>query len=245
MAVNHLARRRFARTVHAATKAATDAEVAKTPARYDVINFLAKHLSATAYLEIGVRNPADNFGHIAVDTKYSVDPGVEFAANPVDFPLTSDDFFAKLESGELSRTPETPFDLIFIDGLHLAAQVERDIDNAMKWLKDDGLVVLHDCNPPTLWHAREFNEYQVGPAGGNWSGTTWKAFVAARTRYPSCCIDTDWGVGILSKSPRPGFTQLSEEQLARNRYFEFEAYAEDRAGYANLITFETLVANLS
>ena len=69
------------------------------------------------YLEIGVRNPDDNFNRIKAEDKYSVDPGVEFKVNPVDFKLTSDQFFAQLLNGEVLNQ-NILFDVIFIDGLH-------------------------------------------------------------------------------------------------------------------------------
>ena len=53
------------------------------------------------YLEIGVRNPQHNFNHIKANKKYSVDPGVEFKSNPVDFKITSDVFFLKLSRSEV------------------------------------------------------------------------------------------------------------------------------------------------
>ncbi|NRA13228.1 MAG: class I SAM-dependent methyltransferase [Crocinitomicaceae bacterium] len=67
------------------------------------------------------------------------------------------------------------FDVIFIDGLHLATQVDRDIFNSMKFIKNDGFVVLHDCNPPTEWSARGNFRYHNTPAWKYWNGTTWKA----------------------------------------------------------------------
>ena len=48
---------------------------------------------------------------------------------------------------------ETKFDVIFIDGLHLAEQVERDIENSLDFIKEDGY--FYDCNPPSEWHARK------------------------------------------------------------------------------------------
>src|SRR5690554_7156815 len=58
-------------------------EVAKTPLRSDIINFLLVKLKReTTYLEIGVRNPADNYDKINSTIKYSVDPGIEYKENP-------------------------------------------------------------------------------------------------------------------------------------------------------------------
>ena len=54
--------------------------------RTEVINYLIKtFFKDCTYLEIGVRNPNDNFDFILSNKKTSVDPGVEFKLNPVDF----------------------------------------------------------------------------------------------------------------------------------------------------------------
>src|SRR5690554_456603 len=212
-------------------------EVAKTPLRSDIINFLLVKLNReTTYLEIGVRNPADNYDKINSTIKYSVDPGIEYKENPVDFKLTSDDFFSQLKNGKILNQ-EIKFDVIFIDGLHLAEQVDRDIQNALDFIKDDGFIVLHDCNPPSEWHAREEHNYRISPAGGNWNGTTWKAFVKWRQNKDlfSCCIDTDWGIGILSKTQKVG-----EFTTVKNEFYEFHKFKSQRVESLNLITFEEL-----
>jgi hypothetical protein len=185
-------------------------------------------------LEIGVRNPAINFDKIKSETKYSVDPGIEFLENPVDFKVTSDAFFDNLRKGE-GLDAKTLFDVIFIDGLHLADQVDRDIYNSLEFIKDDGFIVLHDCNPPTEWHARETHKYEISPAMQNWNGTTWKGFMKWRTnsKVYSCTIDTDWGVGVISKSKNIG-----ESTSVQNPFFEFHVFNAHKKEYLNLISFE-------
>jgi hypothetical protein len=209
-------------------------ELNKKPLRTEIINFILSLFNRkTSYLEIGVRNPEDNFNHIKANKKYSVDPGLEFIGNPVDFKLTSDDFFEKLNNNEiLSR--EIKFDVIFIDGLHLAEQVDRDIKNAMCFIKEDGFIVLHDCNPPTEWHARTNHNYHFTPAGMFWNGTTWKAFLKWRfnSNIQSCCINSDWGVGILSKSHKIG-----QSIEPTNQFYEFSELIKNRKEYLNLLTF--------
>lgn len=210
-------------------------ELNKKPSRTEIINFILSQFNgSTSYLEIGVRNPDHNFNHIKADNKYAVDPGVEFKENPVDFKLTSDEFFEKLNNNEI-LSPKIKFDVIFIDGLHLAEQVDRDIKNAMDYIKDDGFIVLHDCNPPTEWHARTDYNYHYTPAGMFWNGTTWKAFLKWRfnSNIQSCCINSDWGVGILSKSHKIG---QSIEQT--NQFYEFSELIANRKEYLNLLTFE-------
>jgi hypothetical protein len=196
---------------------------------------LSAQIKAQNYLEIGVRNPADNFNLINCVNKYSVDPGVEFELNPVDFQMTSDEFFQKLKQDKLKIARSIKFDIIFIDGLHLSEQVDKDISNAIEFLSEDGIILLHDCNPPTEFHARENFEFNFTPAGGAWNGTTWKAFVKARKSYYSCCIDTDWGVGIISKKERPHFNKLD---LIENTFFEYNNFNLNRKEQLNLISFD-------
>lgn len=212
-------------------------ESSKSPKRTDIINFLLSlNKEDTCYLEIGVRNPENNFNHIKATKKYSVDPGVEFKENPVDFRITSDEFFEKLSTNEILSN-DMRFHVIFIDGLHLAPQVDKDIQNALKYITKDGFIVLHDCNPPTEWHARESFEYNGSPAGKKWNGTTWKAFLKWRfnSSVNSCCVDSDWGVGVLSKH-----YQIGKNIESANPFFEYSLLNENRKEYLNLIDFETL-----
>lgn len=220
---------------HISVKKLDEIEVSKSPLRSDILNFLLNSLNRpTTYLEIGVRNPAINFDKIESDIKYSVDPGIEFKENPVDFKVTSDAFFSSLRNGE-NLESSTLFDVIFIDGLHLADQVDRDIANALDFVKEDGFIVLHDCNPPTEWHARETHKYEISPAMQNWNGTTWKGFMKWRSNSNvySCTIDTDWGVGIISKTKNIG-----KNSTVKNPFFEFHVFDKHRREALNLISFE-------
>jgi hypothetical protein len=210
-------------------------EMLKKPKRTEIINFLlSKTSEETRYLEIGVRNPDDNYNHIIADEKYSVDPGLDYKENPVDFKMTSDEFYELLSNNKILSS-KTQFDVIFIDGLHLAEQVDRDIINSMRFIKSDGFIVLHDCNPPTEWHARENYYYSNTPAGSHWNGTTWKTFLKWRSNpsVNSCCIDSDWGVGILSKEQPIGHC-IKEV----NKFFEINNFIEHKDNYLNLISFE-------
>jgi hypothetical protein len=210
-------------------------EIHKQPLRTDVINYLINFLgNKITYLEIGVRNPDQNFNLVNADIKYSVDPGIEFSENPVDFKLTSDDFFNQLREG-IILDKDIRFDVIFIDGLHLAEQVDRDINNALYFINENGFIVLHDCNPPSEYHAREEFLYGISPAMDIWNGTSWKAFYKTRLRNDiySCCIDTDWGVGIISKSINLGnFSKVS------NPYYEFKVFEANRTDSLNLMSFD-------
>jgi len=210
-------------------------EESKEPKRSEIINFLLSTKSGkTSYLEIGVRNPNDNYNKINADIKYSVDPGIEYKENPVDYKITSDEFFGLLSSNEILSS-DIQFDVIFIDGLHLADQVDKDITNSLKFIKNDGFIVLHDCNPPTEWHSRENYYYFNTPARDHWNGTTWKAFLKWRfnSSVNSCCIDSDWGVGVISKR-KP----IGQSVSVSNPFFEFSIFNENRKHYLGLVNFD-------
>ncbi len=211
----------------------SEKEGAKTPFRFDVINSLLVKKNTANYLEIGVRDPSLNFDKINAQTKYSVDPGLEFKSNPVDFKMTSDMFFEQLRTGKVLKQ-SIKFDVIFIDGLHLAEQVDRDIKNSFDFLKEDGFIVLHDCNPPSEWHAREKHAYRLSPAGNNWNGTTWKAFVkwGQNPEIRIACVDTDWGVGILTK----GHT-FEETKGEVSEFYEFSHFEKNKKDLINLMSF--------
>jgi len=210
-------------------------ERAKGPSKAKVLNFLLSTFDReTNYLEIGVRNPDHNFNRVNATKKFSVDPGLEFPENPVDFPMTSDEFFHKLSNGEILNN-KIKFDVIFIDGLHLAEQVDRDIFNSLHYINEDGFIVLHDCNPPTEWHSRMEYKYRFTPAGASWNGTTWKAFIKWRKNknLNSCCINSDWGLGIISKSHKIG-SSLNEDV----EFYEYSHFANNRKSFLNLKSFE-------
>lgn len=208
------------------TKIISKINVPKT--RFDIINSLIEKHNYKSYLEIGVYNPDGCFNKINCEYKVSVDSMVngEF---PVMFKMTSDDFF---------KQNTEKFDLIFIDGLHLDEQVQKDISNSFNFLNENGTIVLHDCNPPTHYHARENYYDNTTPVGWDWNGTVWKAIVKERCNNPNIftsVVDTDWGVGIMQKSNNPN--QI--ENL--NPEFLFEKFAENRKYYLNLITPEEFV----
>lgn len=201
--------------------------------RYELINSVLPMFGPNPkYLEIGVFDPAGCFDLIQTENKDSVDPGVEWEVNPVKYKLTSDEFFLRLDNGTLDKPHNYLWDVIFIDGLHLAPQVEKDIHNALRHLNPKGFIFLHDCNPPDIHMARE--DYYVNGEQQLWNGTTWKAFFKARATNPyidTCVVNTDWGVGVI----RFGANN-SEVNIEDNPFFEYNVMAENRTRHLGLIS---------
>ena len=220
-------------------------EIDKSPSRTEIINYLLSKTSCQNYLEIGVRDPTKNFDKIICKNKFSVDPGIEFLENPVDYKMTSDDFFNLLKRDKLKNmSSEIMFDAIFIDGLHISSQVQKDISNSLKFIKDDGFIILHDCNPPTEYHQRENYKDVNSPAGILWNGTTWKAFYKYRhnKKLFSICFDTDWGVGVLTKRKLPLFNFLNNE--IENEFYEYNEFNKNRNHLLNLQLFHKWVKEI-
>lgn len=205
--------------------------------RVDIINFLSKRFNYNKYLEIGLRNPWECYDHINCELKDSVDPGYETDNNIAKYKYESDSFFLMLENGSLDKNIDYKWDIIFIDGLHTDEQVERDILNSLNHLSENGSIVLHDCNPPTEYHARaDYYDYST-PASGCWNGTVWKTIYKMRCindKIDICVIDKDWGCGLI----RRGNQKLCEFD---NPYFEFEKFEKNRIKSLNLIQSHELV----
>ena len=124
--------------------------------------------------------------------------------------MTSDRFFSQLNGA-------APYDIVFIDGLHEAEQVKRDIANALSHLSENGVIVMHDCSP------RDEREQRVPKARGQriWTGDAWRAFV----HYRRCedlemyVVDTNNGVGVIRRGQQEPLVVDSPTyaDFARNR----------------------------
>lgn len=172
--------------------------------RWDLINALIEVNKYKSYLEIGVHN-GNCFERIICEKKVGVDP-YEFSKATVF--KTSDEFFA--DNIEL-------LDIIFIDGLHHADQVYKDIVNAVQALKPNGTIIVHDCNPLS-------KEAQEVPRGqSEWNGDVWKAWVKLRSERPDlemCVLNMDEGCGIIklgNQEPLIITEELTWENLVKNR----------------------------
>ena len=193
--------------------------------RTDLINAIAVRIGAQRYLEIGLRDASHNFDHIRVPQKESVDPDPKAGA---DFVGTSDAFFGQLDAGR-------EWDLIFIDGLHLADQVYRDIYHSLIHLSPDGYLVIHDCNPVNEWRTRSFADLLKD--GGPWNGTVYKAIMAIRALDPQVevhVVDMDEGCGVLRRRRRPEVIPPVPEDVFRN--ISYDDLARDRRNAIGLIS---------
>lgn len=174
--------------------------------RTDIIQYLINKFQFTSYLEIGIHK-SENFNKIIIDYKVSVDPDIN--TNAI-YHLTSDDFFTQNKE---------KFDIIFIDGLHTAEQVKKDIVNSLKVLNRNGYIIVHDCNPLDEFLARSVDEFLKD--GYYWNGDVYKGYLEAVQEYnlAYATVDTDWGVGVISghKMNYLDIEDLTYEKFDKNR----------------------------
>jgi hypothetical protein len=173
--------------------------------RTKLLNELIRTFGYKSYLEIGCANDW-NFNQIQAQTKVGVEPHPQHGGT---HKMTSDEFFA---------THDMKFDLIFIDGLHISDQVDKDIVNSLKCLNDNGTIVMHDCNPAVEEAQRQYVVIS------DWNGDTWKSFVKARgfEDVDAATGDFDHGCGVLRvrKNADPikvADTDLHWDELVKNR----------------------------
>jgi len=158
--------------------------------RTEIINKIFKTYGFKSYLEIGVRVPSEIFDKINSETKESVDPDPKGFCTHI---MTSDDYFLNHAQGKMC-------DVIFVDGLHTAEQSYIDVVNSINHLNDNGFIIMHDCNPPTEYHIRSYEQYLK--TRGQWNGTVFKGFLKLKQELVnwSCfVINEDFGCGIITK----------------------------------------------
>lgn len=194
------------------------------------------------YLEIGVQY-GKAFRRITAADKIAVDPEFRLSARSrrrADalgathyYEMPSDAFFAD-PPPLLGRG----IDVALIDGLHTYEQTLRDVEKTLRFLRDDGVIVLHDCNPKKAsvgFPASSYEDFRAHQPWWRlmWSGDVWKVIAHLRTRsdLKVAVLDCDFGVGLVRKgSPESRLPYTPEEVAALN----YNDLAADRTRLLNL-----------
>ena len=157
--------------------------------RWELLNWFVARFGYQTYLEIGIDNPGRCFDLVKCRLRVGVDPRIGqtvVADGREHYRQTSDEFFAR---------EDRKFGLVFVDGLHLADQVVRDVDGALAHLAPNGTIVVHDCAPGSLAEALPERR-----AGLPWYGTVWHGWMrlrAARWNLHMRVLMVDRGCGII------------------------------------------------
>ena len=189
----------------------------KYPKRFEIIQDIIDFKKYNSYLEIGCdRN--QSFSNIKIEKRVGVDP-VEGGTHK----MTSDHFFSINKDN---------FDIIFIDGLHEYSQVMKDIKNSLKFLNKDGIILLHDCLPRTIWN-------QITPRlNSDWNGDVWKSIVHCRTleNIDTYTFIADRGIGLIF--PRKNKNLVKFEKKVNFKDLTFKEYFIKHEHLMNTIHYD-------
>jgi hypothetical protein len=200
------------------------AVVSPPKTRTDLINFVRAKHDYQSYLELGQGAREDNFDAIGSKIKIGVDPDRKWNAA---YQMTSDEFFAQNKQS---------FDLISINGLHDAAQVERAIVNSLKVLNQGGSIVIHDCNPTSA----QQQTVPQPPNQGDWKGDVWKAWVKLRATHDDLkmtTINVEGGCGVITRGKQTKVKLPAE--------LTYQGLDANRKQWLNLIEVDEFVKDLA
>jgi hypothetical protein len=121
----------------------------------------------------------------------------------------------------------------------MAEQVKKDIKNSLDILNDNGVIILHDCNPRTKGH-------QVVPQQQEeWNGDVWKAILFFRMNldgYEIFTVDTDFGCGVIQKRISKYSNKLITNKLNQ---IDYNYFASNRKKILNLISVKQFLKVLA
>ncbi|MDI6742629.1 MAG: class I SAM-dependent methyltransferase [Smithella sp.] len=217
--------------------------------RIKVVQDIINRKKSTNYLEIGVL-AGDAFLRIKSRRKWAVDPDFMISPakkiryyfkNPYNilnkyFRMESDVFF----DTQMPMLSEYGIDVAFVDGLHTFEQSLQDVQNTLKYLNKNGVIVLHDCNPVSeaaAYPATSIAQVRkINPPGfdGIWNGDVWKTIAylrATRKDLRVFVLDCDFGLGVVTQGAPENMLDYSADAVQNLSYRDL---SENRKSLLNL-----------
>ena len=220
----------------------------------DLVHVISKKLNLTNYLELCThlsgnfyrdvnRSRFNTARRLMYNCPADFDDGL-----PIDFRIAGFDIDRAFND---LKAQADKVDICLVDGWHTYDCAIRDLTCAYDLLADGGVLVVHDCLPPT--------EFIASPTwhSGEWSGVNYRAyldFVLDRTDLCYCTVDVDYGCGIIFKGysivAEIVFPQAREPTLAagwfahNNDCTAFQFFTQNRERLLRLISAKTFVHKL-
>lgn len=211
--------------------------------RIELIQKLIDDKKYSTYLEIGIHR-GTSFFPLRCQNKIAVDPYMKVSwkgkiyriiQNPFNlgnkyFEITSDEFF---ESNAANIFKKTNLDIVFIDGLHTFEASLKDVLNSLKYLNNNGTIIMHDCYPPhkaAAIPAASFPDAKrknVNGWTGQWCGDVWKTVVYLKEKYSYnldvCVLNADFGLGIIKvNTPKESALEIDIDLFQKVNSLEYE-----------------------
>ena len=183
-----------------------------------IVNNIIERKKYETYLEIGCDKNI-LFNSVKIKKKIGIDP-----VSGGNIRMSSDNFF---------KNNQDKFDLIFIDGLHQYEQVKRDVYNSLKFLNDNGVILLHDCMPSSFMRQAPKRSSNI------WNGDVWKNIVEFRTldQIDTYTIYADHGIGLILKRKNRNKLLLKIESFDK---LKFQDYYKNYKLFLNIVHFKDL-----
>ena len=210
--------------------------------RIDVINYIFDKINNGIYLEIGV-NRGVSFIGVNAKEKIGVDPVrprlklyryLLMNRKAKYYRMTSDTFF----ENHTNLLIDKGIGVAFVDGLHEYKQSLRDVQNCLKYLRPNGVIIMHDCNPLSKSAAMSiFNhvgDKDLGKRAGAWNGDVWKTVIHLRSTYNDLNIfvlNCDEGLGIITRGMTEKQLPVAVADIDKMTYEELEG---NRSYFLNL-----------
>jgi Methyltransferase domain len=215
--------------------------------KYLIQDMINKKKYAT-YLEIGVFL-GGLFFPIKAKRKIAVDPHFVFGKvkrmkairhnlsnfNSRYYEKSSDDFFRQ-NAERLFKSK--PIDICFVDGMHEYEYALRDVENTLNYLQQDGVIIMHDCNPQTAEAAMSFEYYESKNHNMAWSGDVWKTILHLRSLRKDITVfvlDVDFGLGVVCKRQPEDTLPFTTEEIHNLTYNDLD---KNRQQWLNLKSME-------
>jgi hypothetical protein len=114
-------------------------------------------------------------------------------------------------------------------------------------MTDDGIIIMHDCNPESEAAECTFNEWKERNFTGLWNGDVWKVILYLRNFRKDLNVfvaDCDHGLGIITRGKNdeepPEFNTFDEIDA-----LTYQSLVENRSAYLNLKSVSFLKEFLS
>jgi hypothetical protein len=176
----------------------------------DLLAHIHRELRPRTYLEIGVRDGASLTLAMPGTLCHGVDPepciDKPTPRRTTIWSMTSDEYFDKV-------APPAPWDLAFVDGMHLSEFALRDVLNIERSAHRRTVVLVHDCYPLDERSAERERSTEC------WSGDVWKTVVALRDARPDLAVHVvdvpPTGLGIITRREETSDNEQRADELAR------------------------------
>lgn len=216
--------------------------------KYDMINALAKKNGYQSYLEICTTSTGGRFWKL--DRKQLHVCHRLLYRCPEQFEDGDEITYRSANESIENLLPSDPwYDIVFVDPWHTFECSMRDLQAGLSVLREDGVMIVHDCCPPK----RECASLQ--PAEGCWCGVTYCAYIEllmSRCDLIYYTVDTDYGCGVVKKKLRAGTAKPEHgvtDELAerwRNQRSQnadmFELFCNHKRELLNLVSVEDFLS---